>query len=115
MSTEITKTGVPASPPRFRVSRNTMSFPRELRDAIPDLPTYVGRVLELDSMSAEPTNTRLFGPRVHLKFVVKETGKLQGEFTVRVDLQIESARALATTLTQLADQAEKMESSPFNL
>jgi hypothetical protein len=109
MSTELTKTDVPV--PRGRFSRNTMAFPRELRDAIPDLPTYVGRVLELDSMSAQPTNTHLFGPRVHLKLVVKETGKLTGEFTVRVDLEVESARALAATLTQLADQAEKLEAS----
>jgi hypothetical protein len=43
--------------------------------------------------------------------VVKETGKLTGEFTVRVDLEVESARALAATLTQLADQAEKLEAS----
>src|SRR5215831_113017 len=103
-------------PSRYRLPRNNhMAFPRELRDAIPDLPTYVGRVLELDSMSAQPTNTNMFGPRVHLKLVVKETGKLHGEFTVRVDLETESARALAATLTQLADQAEKMEVSPFFL
>jgi hypothetical protein len=111
MSTELTRADVPV--PRSRLSRNTMSFPRELRDAIPDLPTYVGRVLQLDSMSAQPTNTNLFGPRVHLKLVVKETGKLSGEFTVKVDLEVESARALAATLTQLADQAEKLDVSPF--
>ena len=86
-----------------------MAFPRELRAAIPDLPTYVGRVLELDAMSALPSNTRLYGPRVHLKFVVKETGNLHGEFVVRADLEVESARALAATLLQLADQAEKLE------
>ncbi len=93
-----------------------MAFPRELREAIPDLPTYVGRVLELDSMSAQPTHTNLFGPRVHLKLVVKETGKLHGEFTVGVDLETESARALAATLAQLADQADqadKLDPSPF--
>lgn len=113
MSTELSRKDVPV--PRGRLSRNTMAFPRELRDAIPDLPTYVGRVLQLDSMSAQPTNTSLFGPRVHLKLVVKETGKLSGEFTVRVDLEVESARALAATLMQLADQAEKLDVSPFAL
>ena len=87
---------------------------RELRDAIPDLPTYVGRVLQLDSMSVQATNNNQFGPRVHLKLVVKETGKLTGEFTVRVDLEVESARALAATLTQLAELAEKLEPSPFS-
>ncbi|MBZ5624293.1 MAG: hypothetical protein LAQ69_37190 [Acidobacteriia bacterium] len=113
MSTELTRTDVPV--PRGRLSRNTMAFPRELREAIPDLPTYVGRVLELDSMSARPSNNHLFGARVHLSLVVKETGKLKGEFTVRVDLEAESARALAATLTQLADQAEKLEVSEFFL
>ena len=111
MSSELTKADVPI--PRRPLSRNTMAFPRELRDAIPDLPTYVGRVLELDSMSAQPTHSHLFGPRVNLKLIVKETGKLHGEFTVRVDLQAESARALAATLIQLADKADQMEPSPF--
>lgn len=113
MSTEISRKDVPV--PRGRLSRNTMAFPRELREAIPDLPTYVGRVLELDSMSARPTKTDLYGPRVHLSLVVKETGKLKGEFSVRVDLEADSARGLAATLSQLADEAEKLEVSPFFL
>lgn len=111
MSTELTKADVPI--PRRSQSRNTMAFPRELREAIPDLPTYVGRVLELDSMSAQPTHSLLSGPRVSLRMLVKETGKLQGEFTVRIELETESARALAATLVQLAEQAEKLEPSPF--
>jgi hypothetical protein len=115
MSTELTRTDTPIPSRRYRFSRNTMSFPKELRDAIPDLPTYVGRVLELDSMSAQPTNNHLTGPRVHLKLIVKETGKLDGEYTIRVDLEVDSARGLAATLTQLADQAEKLEVSPFPL
>jgi len=92
-----------------------MSFPAELRDAIPVLPTCAGRVLELDSMSGLATNSHLFGHRVHLKLVVKETGKLNGEFVVGVDLQVESARGLAARLLELADQAEKLEVSgnPF--
>ncbi len=84
-----------------------MSFPRGLRDAIPDLPTSVGRVLQLDSTTGAATKTRLFGPRVHLKMVVKETGKLKGEFVVLMDLEPAAARGLAGTLTQLADEAEK--------
>lgn len=39
--------------------------------------------------------------------LVKETGKLNGEFVVVVDLQPEAARALAETLTRLADEAEE--------
>jgi hypothetical protein len=46
MSTELTRKNVPA--PRL-VRRNTMAFPRELRQAIPDL--HAGRVLELDSIT----------------------------------------------------------------
>ncbi len=111
MSSELTKVGPPGT--RNRFSRNTMVFPRELRDAIPDLPTYVGRALQLDSMSAEPSQSQLFGPRVHLSLVVRETGKLNGEYAVRLDLETASARALAASLIELADHAEKMEPSPF--
>jgi hypothetical protein len=83
-----------------------MTFPRELRDAIPDLPTYVGRVLEIDAMDGDASNNVLFGPQVHLRFVVKETGKLAGEFHIKVDLQAEAARTLAATIAKLADEAE---------
>jgi hypothetical protein len=81
-----------------------MSFPRELRDAIPDL--HAGRALVLDSINGQVTSNPLFGSLVTLKLVVKETGKLTGEFVVRMDLQIDAARTLAATLTQLADEAE---------
>jgi len=103
MSTEITRTGSPARR-RGDKNRNTIMFPRELRDAIPDLPTYAGRVLELESIDGRLSDTPLFGPRVHVKMVVAETGKLKGKFTVRVDLQADAARALAETLLQLAEQ-----------
>jgi len=104
MSTHLARTGVPM--PRRTRNRNTMTFPRELRAAIPDLPTCMGRVLQLDSMNGQVSSSRLFGTRVHLKLVVKETGKLKGEFVVRVDLEAEAARALAATLQQLAEQVE---------
>ncbi len=84
-----------------------MGFPRELRDAIPELPTCVGRVLQIDSMNEDATNTTLYGPGVHLKVVVKETGKLKGEFVIRMDLEPAVARTLAETLVALADRAEK--------
>jgi len=102
--------GTPRKPYRLNPP-NTMMFPRELRDAIPDLPTYVGRALEIDSITGRMSNTRLFGRRVHLKLVVKETGKLKGQFTVRIDLKVEAARAMAATLAQLADQTEKQSES----
>jgi hypothetical protein len=105
MSKELARQSV-AARRRYRFSSNRMTFPRELRDAIPDLPTYVGRVLEISAMDGEATNSVLFGPQVHLRFVVKETGKLAGEFAIRVDLQADAARTLAETIAKLADQAE---------
>src|SRR5437870_3983796 len=85
--------------------RNTMAFPRELRKAIPDL--HAGRVLELDSINGQASNTTLFGRVVELKLVVKETGRLKGRFVVRMVLQVDAARQLAASLTELADQAEQ--------
>ena len=99
------RTGVPT--PRGLARRNTMAFPRELRSAIPDL--HAGRVLELDSINGHASHFRLFGPLVELKLVVKETGKLTGEFVVRMGLQVAAARKLAATLTELADLAEQLE------
>ena len=106
MSTELTRKAVPAR--RRFARRNTMAFPRELRAAIPDL--HAGRVLELDSINGRASNTP-FGTLVDLKLVVKETGKLSGEFVVRMSLQVDAARKLAATLTQLAEEAEKSKSS----
>ncbi len=82
-----------------------MAFPRELRGPIPDL--HAGRVLELDSINGEPSRTLPFGPQVKLRLVVKETGKLSGEFVIRMDLQLDAARELAAMLTKLADAAEQ--------
>jgi hypothetical protein len=107
MSSELTRKAVPAR--RRLARRNTMAFPRELRAAIPDL--HAGRVLELDSINGGSANTLLFGPLVELKLVVKETGKLSGEFVVRMSLQVDAARKLAATLTQLAEEAEKSKST----
>src|SRR5205807_1628263 len=112
MSTQLTRKNLPA--PRRLVRRNTMAFrrntmafPRELRGAIPDL--HAGRVLELDSINGHSSNTDLFGPLVELKLIVKETGKLSGEFVVGMGLQADAARKLAATLTELADRAERSE------
>jgi hypothetical protein len=87
--------------------RNTMAFPRELRNAIPDL--HAGRVLELDSINGQASNTSLFGRIVELKLVVKETGKLKGQYVVRMALQVDAAHQLASTLKEPADQAEETE------
>lgn len=84
--------------------RNWIAFPRELRAAIPDL--HGGRVLEIDALDGQPSNTPLFGSCVQLKLVVRETGKLQGEFSLLMGLQADAARQLAATLMELADQAQ---------
>lgn len=89
-----------------------MAFPRELRQAIPDL--HAGRALELDSIRGQSSNTLLFGPLVRLKLLVKETGKLSGQFVVRMDLQPDAARQLASQLNQLADAAEQLQPSPVD-
>jgi hypothetical protein len=107
MGSEITQKMLPT--PSRLAPRNYMSFPRELREAIPNLHT--GRVLELESVNGQASNHPLFGPRVSLKLVVKETGKLAGEFVVRMDLQVDAARKLAATISQLADQADRSEST----
>ena len=86
-----------------------MHFPRALREAIPDLPTFSGRVLELDSISGEPLVSEVFGRRVQLRMLVQETGKLTGRFVVLMDLQPVAARTLAGILQQLADEAESQE------
>ena len=105
MSSELARTG-PPSRRRPLKNRNIIMFPRELRDAIPDLPTYTGRVLELESINGSLINNPLFGQSVAVKMVVTETGKLKGKFEVRLGLQADAARALADTLIQLANQLE---------
>ncbi|MEO8026764.1 MAG: hypothetical protein ABI823_09825 [Bryobacteraceae bacterium] len=95
-----------AAPSKFRLARrNTMAFPRELRSAIPEL--HDGRVLELDSIEGHAADVVLRGPEVQLKFLVKETGQLKGEFEVLMNLQPEAAHALAATLSELAKLAEE--------
>jgi hypothetical protein len=80
-----------------------MAFPRELRQAIPDL--HAGRVLELDSINGRTLDIPEFGPPVELKLGGQETGKLKGQFVVVMGLEIDAARKLAATLTELAEQA----------
>jgi hypothetical protein len=107
MSTQLTRKEIPIPGDPF--CKNWMVFPRELRSAIPDL--HGGRILEIDSLSGNSSNTRLFGSLVEVKLVVKETGELRGTFVLSVALQADAARQLAATLTQLADQAEGPESA----
>jgi hypothetical protein len=91
-----------------RTKTNHMTFPSQLREAIP-APPMGGRVLQLAGLTGGLTPS-LFGSNVSLKLLVKETGKLKGQYTILMDLQPEAARALAETLTQLADQAAPIHS-----
>ena len=93
---------------RPKTNWNLITFPSELREAIPK-PPISGRVLQLDALTGGLSPGR-FGMHVHLKLLAKETGKLKGKYTILMDLQPEAARALAETLTQLADQADPIHS-----
>jgi hypothetical protein len=102
MSKQLSRTTVAR---RYRLTPyNTIAFPRELRDAIPDL--HGGRVLKLASVTARVSRAEFFGEHIQLNLTAGETGKLSGEFVVRVDLLPEAARTLAATLARLADEVE---------
>jgi hypothetical protein len=95
---------------------NTIVFPKELRDAIPD---YGSRALVFDSVGGSHSNAPVsisgmigetqfdFGARTQIRLLVHETGKLDGQFTLLVDLDSETTRALGKFLIELADQAEE--------
>jgi hypothetical protein len=91
-----------------RQTPNWVTFPRALRDAIPDLEPCSGRVLQLENAQVGPSNSDWTGRRVKIKLTVCETGKLDGVFDVWVDLNIEAARTLADLLHSSADQAAKL-------
>ena len=91
-----------------RQTPNWVTFPRALRDAIPDFEPCGGRVLQLENAEVGPTNNEWTGRRVGIKLTVCETGKLTGVFDVWVDLNIEAARTLADLLHSAADKAEKL-------
>jgi hypothetical protein len=77
---------------------NSVTFPRELRDAIPDHEPSAGRVLKLDSVDAQAANTVEWGRRVQIRLRVCETGKLNGAFDVWIDVEADAARALGETI-----------------
>jgi hypothetical protein len=94
MSTELT-----------RPLPNWVTFPQQLRDAIPDWELCGGRVLELDSVDAGPSDSGWLGRRVAVTLRVCETGNLDGVFEVSISLNVSAAKALGETLCQAADQA----------
>ena len=88
-----------------RTLPNWITFPQSLRDAIPTFKPCAGRVLELDSVDARPTDSEWFGRRVAVKLHVCETGKLDGAFDVWISLNPAAAKALAEALQAAADRA----------
>jgi hypothetical protein len=94
---------------------NTITFPKELKPAIPD---YGPRALVFDSVSGSHYDgtsiaammgrpaTESMVPRAQLQLLVHETGKLDGKFSLLVDLDAETTRALGKFLVELADRAE---------
>jgi len=110
MSEELSKPGSPPAP-RGMTANNTIAFPRELREVVSEL--YDGSALELAAINGHASNSLQFGPVVLLKLVARQTGKGEGEYVVVVSLRTDAARQLAATLTQLADEADKLE--PVNM
>jgi hypothetical protein len=96
MSTQLTRT-LP----------NWITFPQNLRDAIPAFEPCRGRVLQLDGIDAAASDSDWIGRRVTVKLRCCETGKLDGIFDVLVSLNISAAEALAEVLKTAADKANQ--------
>src|SRR5260370_9017636 len=96
-------------PPATRKKRpNTIFFPRGLREAIPDMPTCGGRLLELSAMTGKTSVSGWTGtPRIEMSFEARETGKLKGVFEVWVDMDLEAARAMAETVRKLVEELDR--------
>jgi hypothetical protein len=87
---------------------NWVTFPRELRDAIPAFEPCAGRVLQLENAQVAPSQHEWIGRRVSVKLTVCETGKLTGSFDVVCSLNIEAAKALADLLHSAAEKASRL-------
>ncbi len=88
-----------------RTLPNWITFPRELREAIPDFEPCVGRVLQLESVDIAPADTAWTGHRVSVKLTVCETGKLTGSFDIGISLDPHAALSLADLLKNAAERA----------
>jgi len=93
---------------------NTITFPKELREAIPH---YAPRALVFDAISGAHYDSTAIsnmmgrprsgnGERIRLQLLVHETGKLDGKFNLNADLDTETTRALGKFLIELADRAD---------
>ena len=84
---------------------NWITFPQNLRDAIPTFEPCRGRVLQLDSIDAGATENDWTGRRVVVKLRACETGKLDGVFDIVIDMNVSAAQALGEILRTAAEQA----------
>ncbi len=107
-----------ASLRRRRRIPNSIIFPKELREAI---PSHSPRALQFDRVSATANPGLLFAsltnpeflaaagyeitPRVRLSLLAHETGKLNGQFEIGLDIDAETLRALGEFFVKLAEQA----------
>jgi hypothetical protein len=95
---------------------NTIVFPKELRDAI---PVYGSRALIFDAVTGTPHTSPVavsgmigeeqydFGPRAQAELTVHESGKLEGVYTLLVDLDSVTMRVLGEFFVDLANRAER--------
>ena len=90
-----------------RTAPNWITFPQNLRDAIPTFEPCRGRVLQLDSIDTGATENGWTGRRVVVKLRACETGKLDGVFDILIDLNVSAAEALAEVLRNAADKAKQ--------
>jgi hypothetical protein len=103
-----TLTGKSKAVARMLTLTNNVTFPRELRDAIPDHEPSAGRVLKLESVSAQAANTVEWGRRVQIKLQVCETGKLSGVFDIWIDIEAAAATVLGETVLAAVEQSAKI-------
>ncbi|MFN7918832.1 MAG: hypothetical protein U0Q16_01975 [Bryobacteraceae bacterium] len=100
---------LPARYPLLQLPSN-VTFPSKLREAIPE--RVDARMLNLTTMDAAPHNTLLIGSRVQVCLTVEESGRLSGRYPIFVDLETNAARALAHSILEMADRADKLVPGP---
>lgn len=92
---------------------SNITFPARLREAIAD--HLDATMFSLTSTDAGPRNSLIIGARVGVRFTLEgaETpGGTSVAYPVLLDLEAKAARALAKSLTEMADRAEGLIPEP---